>query len=167
MVKRLCFFFVLSVWLLLLSFMFNPWALLFLLYCFVFCLFLLSLLSWSLKSFQYLPMLGLVFFVSLARFPRDRVFVGDGFSTSCFRFVLVLTVSLSIVSRFRGINGKKLISNVFFFCNFVQHRGFCTQSFFLEPIYGLSFFVVCFFIHFACLRRRANLRACLHQNCTC
>lgn len=133
----------LSVWLLLLSFMFNPWALLF--FVVLFCV-LFVLIEFTLLIAQELPISASAsrsrfFFVrvSSARFPR--VFVVDGF---CVRFCfLLLLFSLFFYRVTLSWNKRKEVDN------FVQHF-----NLFSEPIHGLSFFflVCCFFIHFVCLR---------------
>lgn len=133
----------LSVWLLLLSFIFNPWALLFfvVLFCVLFCLFLLSLPSWSLKSFQYLLRLLVLVFVrvSSARFPREpSVRRGRILRPFCF---LLLLFSLFFYRVTLSWNKRKevdvrtfaILSNICFFADFAHNL-------FSEPIYGLSFF---------------------------
>lgn len=134
--------------------MFNPWALLFfvVLFCVLFCLFLLSLPSWSLKSFQYLLRLLVLVFVrvSSARFPREpSVRRGRILRPFCF---LLLLFSLFFYRVTLSWNKRKevdvrtfaILSNIWFFADFAHNL-------FSEPIYGLSFFFVCcFFIHFAC-----------------
>lgn len=146
----------LSVWLLLLSFMFNPWALLFfvVLFCVLFVL-IEFVPSWSLKSFQYLLLVLVFFFVRVSSARFQRVFVVDGF---CVHFVSYCCYFpfFSIVSRFRWINGKKLTFERLQFCpTFVFFlRGFCTQSLFWTNLRPKFFFLfaVSLFILLACAR---------------
>lgn len=148
----------LSVWLHLLSFMFNPWALLFfvVLFCVLFVL-IEFVLSWSLKSFQYLlRLLVLVFFLFVSQAPDFRE-CSSWTDFASFCFLLLLFFLFSIVSRFRGINGKKLTFKRLQFCPTFQSL-FWTN---LRPKFFL--FAVSLFI----LLAARLLRACLHQNCTC
>lgn len=122
--------------------MFNPWALLFfvVLFCVLFCLFLLSLPSWSLKSFQYLlRLLVLVFFfrVSSARFPsvrRGRILRPFFFLLLLFPFSIRVTLSWN---KRKEVDLERLQ-----FCpTFVFFSRILHTIFFHEPIYGLSFFL--------------------------
>lgn len=130
-----CFFFRLCL---------IPGRCCFLLYCFVLC-FVCSYWVYPLDrsrasnicygfSFSFL-------FVSQAPdFRVNRVFVVDGF---CVHFVSYCCYFpfFSIVSRFRGINGKKLTFERLQFCpTFVFFFADFAHNLFSEPIYGLSFF---------------------------
>lgn len=131
-----CFFFRLCL---------IPGRCCFLLYCFVFCLFLLSLFPLDRSRASNICFSFSFFFVrvSSARFPR--VFVVDGFCVR-FCFLLLLFSLFSIVSRFRGINGKKLTFERLQFCPTFQSL-FWTN---LRPNFFL--FAVSLFILLACAR---------------
>lgn len=167
--------------------MFNPWALLFHIVClfavlriFVF----IEFPSWSLKSFQYLPLS--FSFSSKARFPNlssalfsfgSCRFLGRAalfLRPPRFKFFVPVVVSRAL---FCGINGSER-SWVFSFCTGnSESQHFLTflrnlfsrilHTIFSEPIYGLSFFFL--FYSFCLLFVVVELLslALLAPKCTC